>query len=62
MSSTTALQGAADGSRQGLKGLAAELGQFALKEAQSCLFAGLFFASVLLVPRAGLFGVPRYDL
>lgn len=35
---------------------------FGIKEARACLFVGLFFASVLLVPRAGLFGVPRYDV
>jgi uncharacterized membrane protein YoaT (DUF817 family) len=35
---------------------------FGLKEARACLFAGLFFAAVFLVPRAGLWHVPRYDL
>ncbi|WP_432381142.1 DUF817 domain-containing protein [Duganella sp. P38] len=35
---------------------------FGIKEARACLFVALFFASVLLVPRAGLFGVPRYDV
>ena len=35
---------------------------FGLKEARACLFAGLFFAAVFLVPRAGLLGIPRYDL
>lgn len=35
---------------------------FGLKEARSCLFVGLFFASVLLVPRAGVLGVARYDV
>jgi len=35
---------------------------FGVKEARACLFVALFFASVLLVPRAGLFGVPRYDV
>lgn len=39
-----------------------ELFHFAQKEARSCLFAGLFFLSVFFVPRAGLLGVPRYDL
>lgn len=34
---------------------------FGLKEARACLFAGLFFASVFLVPHAGIFNVPRYD-
>jgi uncharacterized membrane protein YoaT (DUF817 family) len=39
-----------------------ELWWFGVKEARACLFAGLFFAAVFLVPRAGLFGIPRYDL
>jgi uncharacterized membrane protein YoaT (DUF817 family) len=34
---------------------------FGLKEARACLFVVALFAGVLLVPRAGLFGVPRYD-
>jgi uncharacterized membrane protein YoaT (DUF817 family) len=35
---------------------------FGMKEARACLFAGLFFVSIFLVPKAGLFGVPRYDV
>lgn len=35
---------------------------FGLKEARACLFAGLFFLAVVAVPRAGLLGLPRYDL
>lgn len=35
---------------------------FGIKEARACLFAGLFFAAVFLVPRTGLWGVPRYDV
>jgi uncharacterized membrane protein YoaT (DUF817 family) len=35
---------------------------FGIKEARACLFVALFFASVLLVPRTGLFGLPRYDV
>ena len=34
---------------------------FGLKEARACLFVGLFFSAVLLVPRSGLLGLPRYD-
>lgn len=34
---------------------------FGIKEARACLFAGLFFAAVFLVPGSGLFGIPRYD-
>ncbi|MFZ6643968.1 DUF817 domain-containing protein [Undibacterium sp. TC4M20W] len=39
-----------------------EFWYFGIKEARSCLFVGLFFASILIVPRAGLFGLPRYDV
>ncbi|MGO4476184.1 DUF817 domain-containing protein [Massilia sp. 2TAF26] len=35
---------------------------FGVKEARACLFVGLFFAAIFLMPRAGLWGVPRYDL
>ena len=35
--------------------------RFGLKEARACLFVGLFFAAVFLIPRDGLFGLPRYD-
>lgn len=35
---------------------------FGLKQARACLFAGLFFVAVFAVPRAGLLGIPRYDL
>lgn len=35
---------------------------FGLKEARACLFAGLFFITVFAVPKAGLFGIPRYDV
>ena len=52
------------GERPGLTGLprfAAEFLFFGLKQARACLFAGLFFLAVFLVPRAGLFGLPRYD-
>lgn len=35
---------------------------FGLKQARACLFVGLFFLTVLLVPRTGYFGIPRYDV
>jgi len=35
---------------------------FGVKEARACLFAGLFFVAIFAVPRAGLLGIPRYDL
>lgn len=46
----------------GLRRALAEFLWFGIKEARACLFVGLFFAAVLLTPRAGLFGIPRYDL
>ena len=39
-----------------------ELFYFGVKEARACLFAGLFFLSVFTVPRAGVLGIPRYDV
>lgn len=35
---------------------------FGIKNARACMFAGLFFLSIFLVPRAGLLGLPRYDV
>lgn len=35
---------------------------FGIKEARACLFAGLFFVSIFLVPKTGLLGLPRYDV
>lgn len=35
---------------------------FGIKEARACLFAGLFFAAIFLVPRGGVIGIPRYDV
>jgi uncharacterized membrane protein YoaT (DUF817 family) len=46
------------GLRRGL----AEFLYFGIKEARACLFVGLFFAAIFLMPRAGLLGIPRYDL
>lgn len=39
-----------------------EFACFTAKEAFACIFAGSFFLAVLLLPRAGFQGVPRYDL
>jgi uncharacterized membrane protein YoaT (DUF817 family) len=39
-----------------------ELLLFGIKEARACLFAGLFFAAVFLIPHQGLWYVPRYDV
>ena len=41
---------------------ASEFVHFGVKQARACLFAGIFFAAVFLLPRGGLFGIPRYDL
>jgi len=35
---------------------------FGIKQARACLFAGLFFVAVFGMPRAGIAGIPRYDL
>jgi len=35
---------------------------FGIKQTRACLFVGLFFAAVFSVPRAGLWGFPRYDV
>ncbi|WP_223879046.1 DUF817 domain-containing protein [Chitinimonas arctica] len=51
--------------RHGLTGMArflAEFWYFGIKEARACLFVGLFFAAVFLLPRSGVLGVPRYDV
>lgn len=51
--------------REGLRGtprFLMEFLYFGLKNARACLFVGLFFAAVFLVPRAGVFGLPRYDV
>ena len=47
---------------EGWRRAALEFLWFGIKEARACLFAGLFFACVVLVPRAGLPGLPRYDV
>ena len=51
--------------RPGLRGLnrwLVEFWYFGIKQARSCLFVVLFFAAVFTVPRAGVLGIPRYDL
>lgn len=35
---------------------------FGIKQARACLFVGLFFTAVFVVPRNGLWGIPRYDI
>ena len=46
----------------GARHAVAEAVAFVVKEVRACLFAGLFFTAVFAVPRAGLLGIPRYDL
>ncbi len=46
----------------GIKRFVVEFLLFGIKEGRACLFAGLFFVSIFIVPRSGLFGIPRYDL
>ncbi len=51
--------------RPQLKGLlrfVTEFIYFGIKEARACLFALLFFLFVFMVPREGIFVIPRYDL
>jgi uncharacterized membrane protein YoaT (DUF817 family) len=45
-----------------LRRLLTEFVWFGIKEARACLFVGLFFGAILVIPRAGLLGIPRYDL
>ena len=46
----------------GVRRAAFELWYFGIKQVRACLFVGLFFTAVFLVPRAGLLGIPRYDV
>jgi uncharacterized membrane protein YoaT (DUF817 family) len=46
----------------GLRRGVMELLYFGARQARACLFVVLFFTAVFAVPRAGLFGMPRYDL
>ncbi|MCH8618081.1 DUF817 domain-containing protein [Undibacterium sp. TS12] len=47
---------------EGFQRFLLEFWYFGIKEARSCLFVGLFFASILAVPKSGLLGLPRYDV
>ena len=46
----------------GFSRFAVEFFYFGVKEARACLFAGLFFLSVFIVPRSGILGLPKYDV
>jgi uncharacterized membrane protein YoaT (DUF817 family) len=45
-----------------MRDAAREFLAFGLKQVRACVFVGLFFAAVFLLPRAGLWRVSRYDL
>ena len=53
-----------DTQRRGLTGFKrfiVEFWFFGLKQVRACLFAGLFFITIFLMPQAGVLGIPRYD-
>lgn len=45
----------------GISRFVVEFVYFGIKQARACLFAGLFFLAVFIMPRTGVLGVPRYD-
>ena len=47
---------------KGIKRFWVEFWFFGLKEARACLFAGVFFIAMFLMPKNGIAGIPRYDL
>ncbi|MBN6064429.1 DUF817 domain-containing protein [Aggregatibacter actinomycetemcomitans] len=47
---------------KGIKRFFVEFWFFGLKEARACLFAGVFFIAMFLMPKNGIAGIPRYDL
>ncbi len=46
----------------GLSRFVVEFFYFGVKQVRACLFAGLFFLAVFIVPRSGIPGLPRYDV
>jgi uncharacterized membrane protein YoaT (DUF817 family) len=56
------LNGSPRGRLRGAPRFLLEFLYFGIKNARACLFVGLFFGAVFLTPRAGLFGLPRYDV
>ncbi|CAI3947891.1 DUF817 family (YoaT) [Commensalibacter communis] len=46
---------------QGWKRFCIEFLFFGIKEARSCLFVGLFFLSIFIVPKSGIWIISRYD-
>ncbi len=49
-------------SLEGWQRFVIELLWFGAKEARACLFAAIVFGAVILVPRDGVLGLPRYDV
>jgi uncharacterized membrane protein YoaT (DUF817 family) len=47
---------------ESLRRWALEFLYFGIKEARACLFVGLFMVAMLVTPRAGVLGIPRYDV
>lgn len=47
---------------ESLRRWALEFLYFGVKEARACLFVGLFMLAMLVTPRAGVLGIPRYDV
>lgn len=46
----------------GIRRFIVEFLWFGLKEARACIFVGLFFLAIFIVPHGGAIGIPRYDL
>src|SRR5262249_60694770 len=51
-----------ESSLSGVRHALVEFLWFGLKQVRACLFAGLFFLAVFGMSRAGVLGIPRYDL
>ncbi len=47
---------------KGIQRFCVEFLFFGLKEARACLFAGLFFIAMFMIPKEGIWNIPRYDL
>jgi uncharacterized membrane protein YoaT (DUF817 family) len=50
------------GELKGISRFIVEFLYFGIKEARACMFAGLFFVSIFVVPHGGVLGIPRYDV
>ncbi|MBN6060976.1 DUF817 domain-containing protein [Aggregatibacter actinomycetemcomitans] len=47
---------------KGIKCFFVEFWFFGLKETRACLFSGVFFIAMFVMPKNGIAGIPRYDL